>query len=147
MSTADIFGDVFADMSEPSPPPAAARPPAPAAAAPAGAENFPVLTIGRLPEDVVLTALILLRVGNKGITNGEAMVAGVDYPGLDKPLVVHNLRSRLTDLRRELGDDAKNPRLICYDSEPTARSACRRYFLSAAGREKVWAWVRRRTAR
>lgn len=89
-------------------------------------------------DDVVIVAVLLLhRPG--GITNGEAILDGMVVKG--RKFSVMNLRSRLSDLRKILGDSADCPRLIMWQQEETMKGKCKRYFLSVDGRRAIKDWL------
>lgn len=90
-------------------------------------------------DDVVIVAVILLHRGSVGVTNLEAVREPIEVDG--RFFDVANLRSRLSDLRKILGDSAEFPRMIMWRQEETKKGKCKRYYLSAEGHRRVMDWL------
>lgn len=110
--------------------------------------------------DDVVTAIFLIMRGKKGVTDLEAVYAESeedegngyerrkwfleDEVGNRWHYLLKNLRSRLSHLRRLLGDDAKNPQYIRFSIEHGRRGGrgFNRFWLTPVASEKLMAWVK-----
>lgn len=154
----DDFDDLINEWDEgaspPSsqPPPPRATPEAPPGIVPQAAvsvrEALPPATANldlsmTMIEDIVVAGVFLLARGDEGLTAGEAVREGMTFWNgeVSRLFIIHNLRSRLSDLRKIFHDSADAPRYILYRKEHTQKGSCKRYYLSPEGRDKMTWWL------